>query len=121
LAQRPPKHAVALGGKPELILICYCPLFPLTSIPLLDPLIERLQNSRIDSGDHIHRRVQFFFGHSRFPCVRKAPFHSRIAEPHHRDGQTHEHFLALAETGHGVRVSVELTKVGLIQCRILSV
>ena len=39
---------------------------------LLNPLIERLQNSCVDRGDDIHCRIEFFFSHPRFPCVRKA-------------------------------------------------
>jgi hypothetical protein len=53
---------------------------------LLDPLVQRLEDSRIHGGNHINCGVQLFFRHPRFPCVRKAPVHSRIAEPHHRDG-----------------------------------
>ena len=63
--------------------------------PLLDPLIERLQNPRIHRGDHIDGGIQLFLRHPRFPCVRKAPIHSRIAQPHHRDRQSHQHLLAL--------------------------
>jgi hypothetical protein len=61
---------------------------PLGFISLLNPLIQRLQNPRVDRGDHVHRRIQLFFGHTCFPCVRKAAIHSRIAEPHHCDGKT---------------------------------
>jgi hypothetical protein len=50
----------------------------LALVPCLRPLIQRLQNSRVDGRDHIYRRVQFIFGHPRFPCVRKAPLHSWI-------------------------------------------
>jgi hypothetical protein len=63
--------------------------FLLNLIPSLYPLIERLQNTRVDGRNHIHRRVEFRFSHSRFPCVRKAPLHSRIAQPHHRHGNPH--------------------------------
>jgi len=64
-------------------------------IPSFDPLIQRLQHSRIYRSNHIHRCIEFFFRHPRFPCVRKAAFHSRVAEPHRRHGQTDEHLLAL--------------------------
>jgi len=85
---------------------------PLGFISLLDPLIQRLQNSSIDRGDHVHRRVQLFFGHTCFPCVRKAAIHSRIAEPHHCDCQSDEHLLAACEALDSVRVAVEGSKVG---------
>jgi hypothetical protein len=64
-------------------------------ISLFDPLIQGLQHPCIHSGNHINRSVQFFFGHPCFPCVRKAPVHSRIAQPHHRYCQAHEHFLTV--------------------------
>ena len=67
-------------------------------VSLLDPLIQRLQNTGIHRGDDIHSRIEFFFRHPRFPCVRKAAVHSRIAEPHHGCRQTDQHFLALGET-----------------------
>jgi len=58
---------------------------------LVDPLIERLQDSRVYRGDHIYGCIQFFIRHPCFPCVRKAPINSRIAKPHHGDGETDEH------------------------------
>ena len=84
-------------------------------VSLLDPLIERLQNTGVHCGDDIHRRVQLFFRHPRFPCVRKAPIHLRIAEPHHRDGETDQHLLAPGETFDGMRVAIERAKVGFLQ------
>jgi hypothetical protein len=44
-----------------------------------------LQYTGVYRRDHIDGGIQLFFGHARFPCVRKAPVHSGIAEPHHRD------------------------------------
>ena len=82
---------------------------------LLDPLIQRLQHARVYGGDHIHRRIEIFFGHTRFPCVRKAAIHSRIAEPHHRDGKTDEHLLALGEALHRMRIAIESAKVRFLQ------
>ena len=67
----------------------------LALIPSFDPLIQRLENSRVHCSDHIYGCVQFFFRHPSFPCVRKASVNSWIAEPHHRDGETDEHLLAL--------------------------
>jgi hypothetical protein len=87
----------------------------------LDSLIQRLQHTRIHRGNDVDGRVELFFGHPCFPCVRKAALHSRIAKPHHRHSQSDQHLLPFGETGHGVRVSVELAKVRFIQCRTLSV
>ena len=89
-------------GSTKLFMIC-----PLCFISLLDPLIQRLQHSRVHRGDHVHRRIELFFRHPRFPCVRKAPIHSRIAQPHHRDGETDEHLLTLGKTLDGVRIAVK--------------
>ena len=81
---------------------------------LLDPLIERLQHARIDGRDHVHRGVKLLFDHPRFPCVRKAPVDSRIAEPHHRDGKADEHLLALGETFDRMGIAIEGSKVRFI-------
>jgi hypothetical protein len=87
----------------------------LTLISLLDPLIQRFEHSRIHRGDDIHSRIELFFGHPRFPCVRKAPIHSWIAESHHRNGETDQHLLALGETFDSVGITVEGSKVGFLQ------
>jgi hypothetical protein len=79
---------------------------------LLNALIEGLQHPCIDCGDHIHSRVQLFFRHACFPCIRKAPIHSRIAEPHHCDREADQHLLALSEAFDGVRIAVECPKIG---------
>ena len=84
-------------------------------VSLLDPLIQRLQNTGIHRGDDIHSRIEFFFRHSRFPCVRKAALHSRIAEPHHCHGETDEHLLAFGEAFDGMGVTVEGSKVRFLQ------
>jgi hypothetical protein len=81
-------------------------------IPRLHPLIQRLQNSRIHRRDHVNCRVQLFFRHPRFPCVRKAPIDSRIAEPHHRDCQSHQHLLALGQAFDGMGVFIESAEIG---------
>lgn len=88
-------------------------------IPRLHPLIERLQNPRIHRRDHIDGSVQFFLRHPRFPCVRKAPIHSRIAQPHHRDSEPHKHLLALAQTLDGVGVAIESSKICFVGCHRL--
>jgi hypothetical protein len=82
---------------------------------LLDSLIERLKDTRIDCGDHIHRRVEFLFGHSRFPCIRKASFHSGIAQAHDRHRKPDEHFLSFRETFHRMGVTIDLAKIGFLR------
>jgi hypothetical protein len=88
---------------------------------LFDSLIQRLEYARIDGSNDVDRGIQFFFGHACFPCIRKAPLHSRIAEPHHRYGQSDKHLLPLAEAFDGMSITIELAKVRFLQCRILSV
>jgi hypothetical protein len=82
---------------------------------LFDPLIQRLQNARVNGRNHIHRRVQFFLRHPRFPCVRKAPFDSRVAQSHHRNGQADEHLFTVGETFDSVSVTVEGSKISFFQ------
>ena len=65
-------------------------------LPLFDSLIQRLQHARIHRRDDIHCRIQLFLRHPRFPCVRKAPFYSWVAQSHHRHGETDEHLLAVS-------------------------
>jgi len=88
-------------------------------VSLFDSLIQGLKYARIHRSDDIHRRVQFFLRHPRFPCVRKAPVYSRIAKPHHCHRQPDEHLFAVAETFDGVSVTVEGAKISLLQFRIL--
>ena len=86
-------------------------------VSLLDPLIQRLQNTGIHRGDDIHSRIEFFFRHPRFPCVRKAPLNSGIAEAHRRHRQTDEHLLAFGEALDGMRLSIESSKIGFLHGR----
>ena len=86
-------------------------------VSLLDPLIQRLQHARVHRGDHIYRRIEFFLGHPRFPCVRKAPIHSRVAEPHHRDGETDQHLFAFGEAFNSVGVAVKRSEISFLHCR----
>lgn len=55
---------------------------------LSDSLIERLKDARINCSNDIDRRVEFLLGHACFPCVRKATFHSRIAQSHDCHSET---------------------------------
>jgi hypothetical protein len=88
---------------------------------LFDPLIQRLQHFRVHCTDHIDwGGIELFLGHARSPCVRKATIHSRITEPHHRDGKTNEHLLALGETFDGMRIALESSKISLLQGRFSS-
>ena len=84
-------------------------------VSLLDPLIQRFEHSRVHRGDHVYRRIELFFRHPRFPCVRKAPVHSWIAEPHHRDGETDQHLFSLGEALDGVGIAIESAEIGFLQ------
>ena len=92
---------------------CSPALLSLTLTSRFDPLIQRLQNSRIHRRDYVNGGIQLFLRHPRFPCVRKAPLHSRIAQPHHRDREPYKHFLALGQTLDGVGVFIESSEVSL--------
>ena len=83
--------------------------------PLFDPLIQRLQNPRVHGRNHIYRRIQLFLGHARFPCVRKAPLHSRITKPHHGDRETDQYLLPLSEALHRMGLVVKCTKISFLQ------
>jgi hypothetical protein len=93
--------------------------FALCLVSLLDSLIQRLQHAGIHRGDDVHRRVQFFIAHTRFPCIRKAPFYSGIAEAHHRHGKTDEHLFSLAEAFYGMGVTIKGPKISFLQFRII--
>ena len=84
-------------------------------VSLLDPLIERLQHAGVHRGDHIHSGIQLFFAYPRFPCVRKASIHSRVAQPHHCNGEADEHLLALGEALDCVGITIECSKVWFFQ------
>ena len=96
-----------------------CDVAALRFLPFLDPLVQGLKHPRVHRRNDIHRRIQLLFGHPRFPCVRKAPLHSRVAEAHHCHGEADEHFLPVGEAFHGVGVTIERTKVGFLH-RLLS-
>ena len=98
-------------------MYCTSALQSLCLVPLLDALIQRLQHPGIDRGNHIDCGVQLFLRHPRFPCVRKAPIHSWIAEAHHRDGETDEHLFPLGETFDGKGVAVKSSEIGFLQNR----
>ena len=114
---------VATTSDQLIRLFSWSPFIPevslLSFISLLNSLIERLKHACIDSGDYVHGRIQFFFGHPSFPCVRKAAIHSGIAEPHGRDREADKHLLALGEALDGMRISVECPKVGFFHIMLL--
>jgi hypothetical protein len=93
------------------------PLHSLRFISLLDPLIERLKHSSVHRRDDVHRRVELFFGHSRFPCVRKATIDSRIAKPHHRNGKTDQHLFPLGKALDCMCFTIKGPKIGFLQDR----
>jgi hypothetical protein len=87
-------------------------------LPLLDSLIERLKHARVYGGDDVHGGIQFFFGHPRFPCVRKAPIHSGIAELHHCDRQSDQHLFPFGETFDSMRIAVKSSKIGFFHAAV---
>jgi hypothetical protein len=84
-------------------------------VSLLDPLIQRLQHPRVHCGNDVHCRIKLFLGHPRFPCVRKAPLDSGVAEAHRRHRQTDEHLLAFGEAFDGMRVTIESSEICFLQ------
>jgi len=88
--------------------------FWLVLVPGFDPLIERLQHSRVNGRNYIDCGVELFLRHPRFPCVRKALIHSRITQPHHRHGESHEQLFALGQAFHRMRIAVKGPKIGFV-------
>jgi hypothetical protein len=81
--------------------------------------IERLQNARIDSGNHINGTIQIVFIDSGFPCVRKAAFDSRLTVARKGDGEPHKYFFTLAEVRRRVGIAVELAEIGFFAHDVL--
>ncbi|MDH3605005.1 MAG: hypothetical protein OEU26_35855 [Candidatus Tectomicrobia bacterium] len=81
--------------------------------------VERLQNARIDGGDHIDGAIQIVLIDPGFPCVRKAALDSRLTIAREGDGKPHKNFLALVEVRHGVGIAVELTEIGFFVHHVL--
>jgi hypothetical protein len=81
--------------------------------------IERLQNARIDSGDHIDGTIQIVLLDSGFPCVRKAALDSRLTVARKGDGEPHKYFFTLAEVRRGVSIAVKLAEIGFFAHRVL--
>ena len=83
-------------------------------LPLLDALVEGLQDAGVDGGDDVHRGIEVFLGNVCFPCVRKAAVHSGIAVPGHGHGEAEKDLLPFAEALDRVGVPIELTEVCLV-------
>ena len=82
------------------------------SLPtLFDSLVQRLQDAGIHRRDDIYRRVQFFFPHACFPCIRKASFYSGIAKAHHRHRQTDGHLFSFRKALDGMGITIESSKI----------
>lgn len=73
--------------------------------------MERLQNAGVNRRNDIYSTVQVVLRDTRFPCVRKAAFDSRLAVTHKGHGEAEKHFLALAQAGYRVRVSIKLAEI----------
>lgn len=85
-----------------------------SALSLLYPLVQRLHDAGVDGSDDVDGGIELFFRHSRFPCVRKAPFRSGLAVARHRHGQTQQHLLSLAEARHAVRLAVKCAKIDFL-------
>jgi hypothetical protein len=84
-------------------------------ISRLDSLIQRLQHTRIHGGNNIHRRIELLFRHTRFPCVRKAALHSRIAKPHHRHREPDEHLFSFSKASDGMSLAIKCLEISFLQ------
>src|SRR4029450_2474803 len=66
--------------------------------------VQRLNNAGIDCRNNIHGSVQICLRDTSFPCVRKAPLHSRLTVTYEGNRQPNKHLLALAQVGDGRRI-----------------
>jgi drug/metabolite transporter (DMT)-like permease len=74
-------------------------------------LVNALPNSGHDSRGQVKCGVQNFLFDSRFPGVRQAAVHSRLAVAHNGNSKPHQFFLAISEQVGGVRVPIVLAKI----------
>ena len=81
--------------------------------------VERLDNPGVHGGNHIRSTIQIFLRDTSFPCVRKAPFNSRLTIADHGNSQSHKDFFALREIWHRMRITVKGAKVGSLTHRVL--
>jgi hypothetical protein len=82
---------------------------------LFYPLIQRLHDAGVDSGNDVHGRVKVLFAYVRFPCVRKATLYSGLAVASHGHGQSQENLLSLTETRDAVCLTIKSAKIGPLQ------
>ena len=73
--------------------------------------VQRLYNARIDCRNDIYGSVQVCFRDPGFPCIRKAPLHSRltVADKSHR--QPNKYLLALAQVRYSMRIPIKLAEI----------
>ncbi len=81
--------------------------------------VERLDNPGVHGGNHVSRTIQICLRDISFPCVRKAPFHSRLTIADHGNGQSHKDFFAFREIWHRMRITVKCAKVGSLTHHVL--
>ena len=72
---------------------------------------QRLYNAGIDCRNNVHGSVQICLRDTGFPCVRKAPLHSRLTVTYEGNRQPNKYLLALAQIGHRMRISIKLAEI----------
>jgi hypothetical protein len=73
--------------------------------------VQRLNNAGIDCRDDVHSSVQICLRDTGFPCVRKAPLHSRLTITYESNRQPNKYLLALAQVGHRMRIPIKLAEI----------
>jgi hypothetical protein len=73
--------------------------------------VQRLNNAGIDCRNNIHSSVQSCLRDTSFPCVRKAPLHSRLTVTYEGNRQSNKYLLALAQVGHRMRILIKLAEI----------
>ena len=73
--------------------------------------VQRLNNTGIDCRNDVHGSVQICLRDTGFPCVRKAPLHSRLTITYESNRQPNKYLLALAQAGHCMRIPIKLAEI----------
>jgi hypothetical protein len=73
--------------------------------------VQRLYNAGIDCRNNIHGSVQICLRDTGFPCVRKAPLHSRLTVTYEGNRQPNKYLLALAQVGHRMCIPIKLAEI----------
>ena len=73
--------------------------------------VQRLNNAGIDCRNNVHGSVKICLRDTGFPCVRKAPLHSRLTVTDEGNRQPNKYLLALGQVGHRMRIPIKLTKI----------